>query len=229
MKTLYCLALWAVCLFSNHFVSATEISFDYDVYLRNYYRDNTATKQLTAESHNGFTEAYLNNSSYNGGSVFSLNDTDENYQLVAAFGLSSYTPAFENWTENEVIGSLTVKASAANPAGSLVPVEIYYEYANIFNTIDYISCGLSLWTDYYTNEVYSVSGQIASTNQINLVVGQVYDFYTWFSAGCSFVPIDERYLAGVLFKTTVVPEPMTLGLLGLGVILAHLKNNKYKF
>jgi len=227
--------LFLVCVVFDAVLSANVVSIDLDfhTYLNNYYRADGTLYTLCNDAENTNVSAYCNDwhTYYNGGSDFQYNNTEQRHQLAAIFFDRYYQwGAIENWTNNYIIGTIGIGTNSSYPIGSTVLLEVYYEGVTLdnFPAPQYQNKGLGVYTNYYSNTIYEISGDQKQDVALNLVAGQQYDFYVYFNAGCSYIPFTEGLAAGVLFDFTVIPEPSMLLLLGFGVpIVSGLRKRKY--
>lgn len=220
-----------VCSFAVH---ANIVPFEcyYTGTAQSHCERDGVDYSLRETTANGLANAYDTTYPYNGGAAVNTatgGSFPDTIQVIAQYPAASYlsSETLECWSSVYVTGYIETVATEDYPLGALLELEITYGTIDIFSDTDYLSRGVIV-KDQDNNIVWtgnhSTDG-VLETYSIQIIVGERYTFQTWQYFGTSASPIipDETKFSAVIFNFTLVPEPASAVLFGLGALLLRKK------
>lgn len=227
------------CTFTAH-ANVVPLTLNYvgDVYSNCRRGDDVYT--LSGTTTNGSVNRYDTTYPYSGGSLISNPTaviTLDSIEVVTIFSRNYTDPInAECWGGGYLLGTIEIGETLNYPSGTPLDLRVDYIAANfgdepsdtykrwvIIGDQDYNT----IWeADYLTGSNYYIPSNVESYF-IPIVAGATYHFQIWEEAGSLSNPIVswDKLHAGtaVGLGFSVVPEPATLSLLGLGAFLIRRK------
>lgn len=217
-----------ICSFSLY-ANVIPLSRQYTGTVDSYFRRGDDVFSLSGLTTNGHINRYDETYPYAGGMVLSslVNMSPDSIAFGTQF-LRSYTATSgyaECWGSGYLEGTLTIGETLQYPSGT--PLELKIDYAAVVtgNTSSFPhSRGVVLTDQNYLVlwEAAYLTETVFESHFLQVTSGTTYHFYMWQDFGNSREPVIPKtlYTGGVVaVDFSVIPEPCTVLLLGLGGLL----------
>lgn len=232
--------VWACILFCSVCVHANivPLTLNYTGQIDSFFRSGDNVYTLSGTTTNGSVSKVSTDYPYTGGMTINNREPEEilispsETQIGALFGTDGNV---ECWGEGEVRGTIEIEETLDRPQGTPYDLQIKYTTASISVSNDgtlpsfYLTRGAALLDEDYNiiwDAVYSAN-QI-DTYSVPIVTGAIYHFHVWVYYGASSNPVTADFSGhtgqAVAIDFSVVPEPATLLLVGIGA--AMIKRRK---
>lgn len=224
MKTV--VLVWLFSCSFGAYANIAPITRDYTGQIDSFFKTGNDIYSLSGTTTNGYIDEYSTTYPYGGGMAINREDvimSSDSIRIATLFPHLRYPSARPAcWASGTVEGSIEIEDSSQYPIGTPLELKIDYGSVEIGNTSSYFldkgavlvdeSFGILWYAD------HSTDGDL-ETFTVEITSGEKYFFYMWQDFGTEKAPVIANYSAlgsGVAIDISVIPEPATLLLLGLG-------------
>ncbi|HBG26723.1 MAG: hypothetical protein A2Y10_01370 [Planctomycetes bacterium GWF2_41_51] len=214
-------ALFLLFIVTIPLTSLADLSYDYSTYAFVGYKVGSTYQTLSDSQFNKTASAYKSSSPYRAGSQAYPLSTPNQFGTAGIF----WPRANSNdgvWAWAEMIGTITVDDSIAN-----AQLNIQYEAANKPSDIQPSNASyyMAIGKNDFSTILFECSSFGTASFSLPVNGGDRFDYYLYYSIGSEYQPVynSSLFVTGTIATFTLIPEPTTISLLGLGLLALRRK------